>query len=311
MPSDSKSGGVSIVTVDTNRDGQRIDNFLSAQLKGVPRSLVYRIIRTGQVRINGKRCKPATRICEGDQVRIPPAKTREDGTVDISQKVRDLIKSRILYEDTDLLVVNKPAGMAVHGGSGLPWGLIDVLRQERPGEFIELVHRLDRETSGCLVLALNGSALQNVSTQFRDGKVDKRYLCLLGGHLPQDLLDVRAPLARVQAGQRRLVEVSPEGKSAHTRFRLLQAYAECSYAEAELLTGRTHQIRAHAQHLGMPLAGDDKYASRESVREWRKRGLKSLFLHCHRLVFENSRGERQEFNAPLPDGLRAVLDSLE
>ena len=197
MPSNSNPGGVRIVTVDTNRDGQRIDNFISAQLKGVPRSLVYRIIRTGQVRINGKRCKPATRICAGDQVRIPPAKTRDDGTVDISQKVRDLVRSRILYEDADLLVVNKPAGMAVHGGSGLPWGLIDVLRQDRPGEFIELVHRLDRETSGCLVLALNGSALQNVSTQFRDGRVDKQYLCLLQGRMPQDVVDVRAPLARV------------------------------------------------------------------------------------------------------------------
>lgn len=311
MPSDSKPGGVSIVTVDSNRDGQRVDNFLAARLKGIPRSLVYRIIRTGQVRINGKRCKPATRLSEGDQVRIPPAKTREDGNADISGKVRDLVRSRILYEDADLLVVDKPAGMAVHGGSGLPWGLIDVLRQERPGQFIELVHRLDRETSGCLVLALNGQSLQNVSTQFRDGRVDKRYLCLLTGRLPQDLVNVRAPLARVQAGQRRLVEVSEEGKLAHTRFRLLQAYQECSFAEAELLTGRTHQIRAHARHLGIPLAGDDKYDSRESVRAWRKRGLKTLFLHCHRLVFENSRGERQEFNAPLPAGLRTVLDSLE
>jgi 23S rRNA pseudouridine955/2504/2580 synthase len=311
MPSNSKPGGVSIVTVDSHREGQRIDNFLSAQLKGVPRSLVYRIIRTGQVRINGKRCKPATRLSEGDQVRIPPAKTREQGVADISGKVRELVKSSILYQDADLLVLNKPAGMAVHGGSGLPWGLIDVLRQERPGGFIELVHRLDRETSGCLVLALNGNALQSISGQFRDGKVDKRYLCLLDGRLPQELVDVKAPLARVQAGPRRLVEVSEEGKSAHTRFRLLQAYTGCSYVEAELLTGRTHQIRAHAKHLGMPLAGDDKYASRESVRAWRKLGLKSLFLHCHRLVLENSRGEQQEFDAPLPDGLRAVLDSLE
>lgn len=310
MPSDDRPGGVSTVTVDSNRDGQRIDNFLSAQLKGVPRSLVYRIIRTGQVRINGKRCKPATRICEGDLVRIPPAKTREEGSADISQKVRDLVNSRILYQDTDLLVVNKPAGMAVHGGSGLPWGLIDVVRQERPGQFIELVHRLDRETSGCLVLALNGDSLQNVSTQFREGKVEKRYFCLLEGLMPQDVVDVRAPLSRVQAGQRRLVEVSEQGKSAHTRFRLLQAFGARSFAEAELFTGRTHQIRAHARHLGMPLAGDDKYADRDSVREWRKRGLKSLFLHCHRLVFTNNHGELQEFNAPLPGGLRRVLDSL-
>lgn len=311
MPSETKTGGVSTVTVDANRDGQRIDNFLSAQLKGVPRSLVYRIIRTGQVRINGKRCKPATRIHEGDLVRIPPAKTQASGSTDISFKVRDLVRSRLLYEDADILVVDKPAGMAVHGGSGLPWGLIDVVRQERAGQFIELVHRLDRETSGCLVLALNGKALNHVSAQFREGLVDKRYLCLMDGRLPQDLVDVRAPLARVQAGQRRLVEVSEQGKPAHTRFRLLQSHKECSYVEAELLTGRTHQIRVHAQHLGLPLAGDDKYASRASVRGWRKRGLKSLFLHCHRLVFPDARGERKEFNAPLPAGLRAVLDSLE
>lgn len=311
MSSTNSNSSVRMETVDHDHDGQRVDNFLSARMKGLPRSLIYRLIRTGQVRINGKRCKPANRLHEGDQVRIPPARLKEKGEADISDRVLQQLRECILYEDGDTLVVNKPSGMAVHAGSGLPWGMIDGLRRLYPEQYLELVHRLDRETSGCLVLARSGRSLQHLSTQFRDGQAAKRYLCLLEGSLSEAVVEVDAPLARVQAGQKRQVEVSPDGKEALTRFHLLQALPGASYAEAELLTGRTHQIRVHALHLGMPLAGDQKYADRESLKSWRRRGLRRLFLHAHSLQIENVNGQMMDFNAPLPEELRAVLSGLE
>jgi 23S rRNA pseudouridine955/2504/2580 synthase len=201
--------------------------------------------------------------------------------------------------------------MAVHSGSGLPWGLIDAVRQHRPGEYIELVHRLDRDTSGCLILARNGAALNHLSTQFRDTLVQKRYLCLMNGQMREAIIEVDAPLRKVQSGKQGLVEVSEQGKAALTRFHLLQAYRESSYAEAELFTGRTHQIRAHAKHIGLPLAGDDRYAGRESLKKWKKRGLGRIFLHAHRLGLNAPTGESMTFDAPLPAPLRDVLDSLE
>lgn len=311
MSTSNNKGGVRIETVDSDHDGQRVDNFLSAQLKGLPRSLIYRLIRTGQVRINGKRCKPSNRIAEGDQVRIPPARLDNRGPADISERVLDQVRDCILHHDDDTLVVNKPSGMAVHAGSGLPWGMIDVLRRIYPDQYLELVHRLDRETSGCLLLARNGPSLQNLSSQFREGTANKRYLCLLNGKLPEAVVEVDVPLARVQAGQRRQVEVAADGKQAFTRFHLLQVFPGASYAEAELLTGRTHQIRVHALHLGMPLAGDQKYADRESLKLWRAHGLKRIFLHAHSLQVKSANGSVLDFNAPLPKELRAVLSGLE
>jgi 23S rRNA pseudouridine955/2504/2580 synthase len=311
MQEQGKAGGVRLVEVDSDRDGQRIDNFLSARLRGLPRSLVYRLIRTGQVRINGKRCKPATRLSVGDTVRIPPAPRASGEAVRVPESARSAVRAAVLHEDDDLLVVDKPAGMAVHAGSGLDWGLIDALRQDRPGQFLELVHRLDRETSGCLVLARNGDTLKRLGAAFREGAVAKFYLCLLDGRLPQDLLEVDAPLSRTAEGPRRLVEVSATGKPALTRFRRLEALAGCTYAEAELLTGRTHQIRVHAAYLGAPLAGDDKYGDREALRDWRRRGLKRVFLHAHRMVLPRPDGSTLELDAPLPDDLRGVLDGLQ
>jgi 23S rRNA pseudouridine955/2504/2580 synthase len=312
MTKPNKSSGAYLVEVDSDRAGQRLDNFLAGKLKGVPKSAVYRMIRTGQVRINGGRCKAASRLDEGDKVRIPPAHTRDRGDFVVSDRVIQQLDNAIIHETQDLLVINKPSGMVVHSGSGLPWGLIDAIRQSRPGEYMELVHRLDRETSGCLVLARNGPALNALSTQFRDGQVQKRYLCLMNGQMSQAVIEVDAPLRKVQSGNTGQVEVDEEGgKPALTHFHLLQDYRDCSYAEAELFTGRTHQIRAHAKHIGLSLAGDDRYASRESLKKWKKRGLGRIFLHAHRLGLNTPAGESLSFDAPLPAPLRKVLDGLE
>ena len=310
MPSKNNQG-VRLVRVSRDHQGQRLDNFLAAQLKGVPRSAVYRMIRTGQVRINGGRAKPATRLAEADEVRIPPARIRGDRAMAVSDRVRGQLRHAIVHEDADFLVVDKPAGMAVHAGSGLPWGLIDALRQDRDGEYLELAHRLDRETSGCLVLARNGRALAHLAAGFREGRIRKFYLCLMTGRLPQAVVEVDAPLAKRGEGSEALVEVDDEGKPSFTRFRRLRQFDDCCYAEAELLTGRTHQIRAHARHIGMPLAGDRKYADRGSLKRWRERGLQRIFLHSHRLVLEAPDGRELEFHAPLPGSLREVLDRLE
>lgn len=303
--------GVQLVAVSTDRDGQRLDNFLSARLKGLPRSAIYRMIRTGQVRINGGRCKPATRLNEGDEVRIPPVQTRKQGRVVVSERVCSQIRAAILFENNDLLVLNKPSGMAVHAGSGLPWGLIDVVRQLYPGQFLELVHRLDRETSGCLLLARNGKTLSHLTGLFRNGHVQKFYLCLLNGEMTEPMTEVDAALKKVQAGAEKQMAVNAEGKPALTRFHRLQVYPGCTYASAELFTGRTHQIRVHASHLGMPLAADARYASKGSVKQWKQKGLHRVFLHAQKLGFETSSGEELEFSAPLPENLSAVLDHLE
>lgn len=311
MPTFDSRSAVRPVRVDSDRGGQRLDNFLCALLKGVPKAAIYRMIRTGQVRINGGRAKPSTRLEPGDEIRVPPVQVRERVPVHVSDPVRAQVRAAILHENPDLLVVDKPHGMAVHAGSGLPWGLIDALRQDRPGEFIELVHRLDRETSGCLVLARNGAALNWLAAQFRDGRVRKRYLCLMDGLLQQDVVDVDAPLGRGGDESDGLVAVDPEGKAARTRFRVLEQFRDCSYVEAELFTGRTHQIRAHAKYLGLPLAGDRKYSARSALRRWKARGLSRLFLHAHFLALRSPAGEYLEFSAPLPAPLRQLLDQLE
>jgi 23S rRNA pseudouridine955/2504/2580 synthase len=298
------------VEVSPDRGGQRIDNFLSTQLKGVPKPALYRMIRTGQVRINGKRCKPEHKLAAGDEVRIPPARTLDHGPVLVSAAVINQVQAAILYEDVNYLVIDKPSGMAVHSGSTLPWGLIDAVRQARPGEYVELAHRIDRETSGCVVLARNGQALTHLSAQFRNGTVVKHYLCLLDGRMKQARVVVDAPLLKVRQGDEHMMEADEAGKQALTHFRLLQAFADCSYAEAELFTGRTHQIRVHAAHIGLPLAGDDRYGSAAALKKWKARGLKRLFLHAHHLRFESLSGADIDCNSLLPDNLRRVLGRI-
>jgi 23S rRNA pseudouridine955/2504/2580 synthase len=307
----NKKNGVRHVEVSPDHAGQRVDNFLARQLKGVPKAGVYRMIRTGQVRINGKRCKPEHKLVAGDAVRLPPARTQEDGSARVSASVLEQVRQAVVYEDAHYLVINKPSGMAVHSGSGLPWGLIDAVRQAWPGQYAELAHRIDRETSGCVLLARSGDALRHLAAQFREGTIVKQYLCLLDGVMQEARAVVNAPLLKVRSDQEHSMDVDAEGKDALTHFRLLQAYAGASYVEAEIFTGRTHQIRVHAAHLGLPLAGDNRYSSADSQKKWKERGLNRLFLHAHHLVFTSLPGEKIECHAPLPAALCAVLDAIE
>lgn len=303
---------VRLVTVSDDRAGQRLDNFLSGQLKGVPRSLIYRICRTGEVRINGRRAKPDQRLEAGDEVRIPPVRVAERGEAAPppgGQLAR--IEAAIVHEDRDFLVIDKPAGIASHGGSGVSFGAIELLRAARPRDTLELAHRLDRDTSGVLVLTRKRSALTGLQAAIREGRVEKRYLALIQGALPQPRLTVDAPLRKsVLQGGERMVRVDPDGKPSRSRFIERERYAEASLVEVALETGRTHQIRVHAQHIGHPLAGDEKYGEKEFNRRMRDKGLKRLFLHAAR--FEFSLGERSfAFSAPLAPELAAVIDTLQ
>jgi len=306
-----KTVSVQQVEVSTDRDGQRLDNFLSTYLKGVPKAAVYRLIRTGQVRVNGGRAKPDRKLSAGEVVRVPPARVNEPGSFTVSPAVIQQLHDATLYRDSDFLVLDKPVGMAVHSGSGLPWGVIEALRQAWPGQYIELAHRIDRETSGCLVLALNGQALRHLSSQFRAGTVKKRYLCLMDGRLMEDLLTVNVPAGKDAYDDEGESLPEGSGKAALTQFRRLQDYPECSYAEAEIFTGRTHQIRQHAKHLGLPLAGDPKYASKADLKWWKAMGLKRMFLHAHHVEFLDLNNEPVIVNSNLPENLRSVLSTLE
>lgn len=299
------------VKVPQDHAGQRLDNFLAKHLKGVPKAAVYRMIRTGQVRINGGRCKPDHKVQAGDEVRIPPVRALDNGPAAVTAAVIGQVRKAIIHEDAYYLVINKPSGMAVHSGSNLPWGLIDAVRQGRPGQYVELAHRIDRETSGCVVLARSGPSLKHLAAQFRDGGMVKKYLCLMDGHLKETRITVDAPVRKIRGEHEHVVGIDEDGKDALTHFRLLQAYRDCSFVEAELLTGRTHQIRVHAAHLGMPLAGDERYSSSAALKKWKARRLNRLFLHAHQLSFESITGENINCHAPLPPALREVLDGLE
>jgi len=305
------SSSVSMVKVSQDREGQRLDNFLMARLKGVPRSVIYRIIRTGQVRINGSRAKPSTRLETGDVVRVPPASVRDSNPGDIPPAVLQMLTNSVVFEDQGIMVIDKPAGMVVHGGSGLSWGVVDVVRKLRPGMSADLVHRLDRETSGCLLLALNGDALRELNTQINDGNVEKRYLCLLDGKLGQDLVEVNEPIGQFERSGQKFMRVDPHGKPARTTFRLLEDFAEYSFAEVQLHTGRTHQIRVHAAHLGLPLAADNRYSPALRQKFWKSRGLKRMFLHAHQISFRSPDGETQLVSAPLPPELKQILEKLQ
>ena len=307
------TGTVTHVDVSTDQAGQRVDNFLLARFRGLPRSRVYRLLRRGEVRVNGGRIGPDHRLQAGDRVRLPPVDLPPPRLPQQAPtRQLDELGARILYEDERLLVLDKPAGLACHGGSGIRYGAIEALRQLRPNQpFLELVHRLDRDTSGCLLIAKRRSTLRALHEQLRAGAVKKRYLALLIGHLGSRRQRVDAPLARYERGGERLVRVDPAGKPAATVFHVREYFPRALLAEAELLSGRTHQIRVHAAHLGCPLAGDAKYGDRQAEEELGDIGLKRLFLHAAELEIAPIEGVRAcRFSSPLPSALESVLIRL-
>lgn len=294
---------------------QRIDNFLLRVLKGVPKSHIYRLLRTGQVRVNSQRVEATYRLHTGDRVRLPPVRTgAPPGTrARPARPESSRLGTRTLLEDEALLIIDKPAGFAAHGGSGVSRGVIEQLRAERPElRFLELVHRLDRETSGVLLLAKKRRVLTDLHAQIRDGQMGKWYLVLVRGRWPHAERHVELPLLKylTASGERR-VSVNRDGQSAHTVLRRLRTFADFTLLEAEILTGRTHQIRVHLAHLGYPVAGDDKYGDFALNRELQREGLKRMFLHALRVQFRHPlSGATQTVEAPLPGDLEAFLARL-
>ncbi len=294
--------------------GQRIDNFLLRQLKGLPRSRVYRLLRRGEVRVDGGRARPTRRLCAGEVVRIPPVtQPRQAEAAAPSEGLAERLRGAVLYEDERLLVLDKPSGLAVHGGSSVGLGLIEAMRQLRPElRFLELAHRLDQETSGCLMLAKRRSTLRRLHEQLRQGRIEKRYTALLTGALEADRRRVEAPLERLGGAPReRQVRVSEQGRRACTTFEVSRRYRQACLVDARLGTGRTHQIRVHARHIGHPVAGDDRYGDRRANAELRRSGLRRLFLHAARLqLYHPDSGEAVAVEAPLSGDLQAVLEAL-
>jgi len=305
---------VRLVTVDDSAEGQRVDNFLLKHLKGAPRTLIYRLLRKGEVRVNKGRVKPTYKLNIGDQVRIPPVRLAEPGEpVIVSDNQQASILKTIIYEDDLMIIVNKPSGWAVHGGSGVSLGVIEALRAARPElTQLELAHRLDRDTSGCLMLAKRRSALKSLQELQRRGAIKKRYLALLAGRWRKGQATVDMPLRKnTLAGGERVVRIDPEGKPSRTFYKVMDRYNEATLTEVTLDTGRTHQIRVHSAYLGTPILGDPKYGDAEANRAFRELGLRRLFLHAHSLAFTwPDTGERFDISAPLPDELQAVLDKL-
>ena len=303
---------VSYVDVDASRAGQRLDNFLVGRLKGVPKSRIYRILRRGEVRVNGGRATASYRLRAGDRGRIPPVRLKPS---EQSDRVRgfEWLGARVLYEDEDLLVLDKPSGLPVHGGSGVTTGLIEALRQLRAdAPTLELVHRLDRDTSGCLLIAKRRPALLALHAMLRRGDIEKRYLALVKGRWRGGARRISAPLARdrIRDGER-LVGVSADGRAAESDFEPKGFYGPATLMAITLHTGRTHQARVHAAHQGHPIGGDEKYGEREFNRELRRSGLRRLFLHAARLRFAHPvTGAKINVSAPLPQDLTRVLEHL-
>lgn len=306
----SHSGNVRHVSVDEEASGQRLDNFLLKHLKGVPKTRVYKALRKGEVRVNKGRSKADYRIVAGDLVRIPPlhqaAKTQSAAA---PERISKQILRQIVHEDDDILVVNKPSGLAVHGGSGLSFGLIETLRKLRPdARYLELVHRLDRDTSGVILIAKRAAILRELHRQLREKHIEKRYLAMVAGHWPARQVQVEAPLEKnVLLSGERMVRVSKEGKRALTEFRVVERFPHATLIEARPITGRTHQIRVHALHAGFPLLGDKKYENERSVKVARELGLKRLFLHAASLRFSLPQGPELVLEAELDGELGMAL----
>jgi len=315
---DLSKDAVNHLAIDEAGAGQRVDNFLLRVLKGVPKSHIYRILRSGEVRVNRKRVQPDVRLAVGDELRIPPVRTAEPQRPGPRSPARP-IALPILHEDDALIAIDKPAGLAVHGGSGIDFGLIEQLRAARPDtRFLELVHRLDRDTSGVLLVAKKRAALLALHASFREGEADKRYLVLVKGRWRDATRKVELPLTKflTGAGERRVRIESDGGKMARTVFHRRRVWADAeppvSLLEAELHTGRTHQIRVHLTHLGFPLAGDDKYGDFAWNKALAKDGLKRMFLHAWRLALSHPTHKRPlTLESPLPPDLAAFVARLD
>jgi len=310
-----KKSAVQHLVVDQEFSGQRIDNFLIRHLKSIPKTRVYRILRCGEVRVNKKRIAPSYRLQEKDDIRLPPLYLgKEAKHIPPSAETCVLLENRILYEDESLMIINKPPGMSVHGGSTVRVGVIDALRASFPQyPHLELVHRLDSDTSGCLMIAKKRSMLRELHALLREGKISKIYLALTKGQWKPEECRVDAPLQKyhLKSG-RRLVKISAEGKSALTVFKPLHVFQSSSLVEVYLYTGRTHQIRVHAQYLGHPVAGDERYGDSGFNKLLRQRGLKRLFLHAQSLDFiVPSNGKHIHVEAALDEELDKVLYSLK
>lgn len=296
--------------------GQRLDNFLLARFRGIPKSVIYRVIRKGRVRVNRKRARPEYRIVARDQIRVPPLHMPSAGPekAQPGRRVQRRMADAILYESEQFLVVNKPCGIAVHGGSGVDFGLIETLRAARDDRYLELVHRLDRDTSGVILVARRRSALKALQDQFREKTTRKVYQVLVMGDWPADLECVDQSLRRTEtpSGERVVRPDSREGRSAQTRFRVLERFAGYTLLEAMPITGRTHQIRVHAALSGHPVAGDSKYMDDAAMAAWRRIGGDRLMLHAHRLTLvpPGGSGQPMTFEAPLEQRFREHLEQL-
>jgi 23S rRNA pseudouridine955/2504/2580 synthase len=305
--------GVRHIEIDAEQAGRRLDQFLLKLFGTLPRSRVYRLVRKGEVRVNGHRADPAQRLALDDKVRIPPVRLEpEGGPQRVPRPLLERLRRAIIVEDDRLLVIDKPSGIAVHGGSGVSFGVIEVLRALRPEDSLELVHRLDRDTSGCLLVARKASALRALHALLREGRFEKRYLALVKGHWQHGRSRIDVPLRTdLRVGGERTVKAHPSGKASVSEFRPLQFFGKrATLMEVSLHTGRTHQIRVHAAHSGHPLAGDDKYGDPDFNRELAALGLKRMFLHAHSVGFEWPQGGPFSASAPLPADLAAIVDLL-
>ena len=298
--------------------GQRVDNFLMRHYRSVPKTLIYRIIRKGEVRVNKGRVKQNTRLSEGDMVRVPPIRMPEKTIGDIPAGQIQRIENHILFEDHDLMVINKPSGVAVHGGSGISFGLIEILRAMRPlAKRIELVHRLDKDTSGCILIAKKAMVLRDLHAQIREDKMIKEYLTLLSNHWPKSKHKIDLPLLKntLQSGER-VVKVDPAGKQSISFFKVADSYLNADLVTVRLKTGRTHQIRVHALSQGCPIVGDDKYGDKTVNKNFKKYGIKRLALHAQFLSFrhpniENEQDTWMKIEAPLHDDFKTAIKNLK
>ena len=308
-------GAVNLLTIDEGGDGQRVDNYLAKILKGVPKSHIYRILRSGEVRVNSKRVDASSKLALGDQIRVPPVRMMQSNAEPSAHlPVASKFEDAVLFEDEALLVLNKPAGFAVHGGSGISRGVIEQLRLERPhAKFLELVHRLDRDTSGVLLLAKKRAALVALHDAIRNNQTDKRYLVMVHGQWKDQKRKVKLPLHKyvLPSGERR-VSVQDDGQDSETNFFLRKPMGEFTLLEAQLVTGRTHQLRVQLAHLGFPILGDDKYGDFELNKALQKRGLKRMFLHSAETALRHPlSGEKLKLIAPLPKELERFIEVLQ